>query len=52
MQKALEYLEVGNDVIPKLSPLQGMKAHPLQSTFVGEVTHASYQSCSYSLTSF
>ncbi len=43
IQKALEYLEGGNQISPKLSPLQGMKAQPLQSLFVGEVTHASYQ---------
>ncbi len=42
-QKAPEYLEGGNQVIPKSSPLQGMKAQSLQSLFVGEVTHASYQ---------
>ncbi len=46
IQKALEYLEGGNEVIPKLSPLQGMKDQSLQSLFVGEVTHASYQPCS------
>ncbi len=41
IQKALEYLEGGNEVIPKTSPLQGMKAQSLHSLFVGEVTHAS-----------
>ncbi len=46
IQKALEYLEGGSQVSPKSSPLQGMKAQPLQSLFVGEVTHASYQPCS------
>ncbi len=40
---ALEYREGSNQVIPKSSPLQGMKAQSLQSLFVGEVTHASYQ---------
>ncbi len=35
-----------NQVSLKLSPLQGMKAQPLQSIFLGEVTHASYQTCS------
>ncbi len=43
IQEACEYLEGGNQVNPKSSPLQGMKAQPLQSLFVGEVTHASYQ---------
>ncbi len=33
------------------SQLQGMKAQSLQSLFVGEVTHASYQPCSLSLNS-
>ncbi len=46
IQKALEYLEGGNEVIPKSSPLQGMKAQSLQFLFVGEVIHTSYQSCS------
>ncbi len=41
IQKAFEYLEGGNQVSPKSSPLQGMKAQPLQSLFVGEVTYAS-----------
>ncbi len=45
IQKALEYLEGGNEVISKSSSLQGMKAQSLQSLFVGEVTHASYQPC-------
>ncbi len=45
-QKAREYLEGGNEVIPKLSPLQGMKAQPLQSLFAGEVMHTSNQPCS------
>ncbi len=39
-QKALEYLEGGNLVSPKSSPLQGIKAQPLQS-LVEEVTNAS-----------
>ncbi len=43
---ALDYLEGSNEVIPKSSPLQGMNAQSLQSLFVGEVTHASYQPCS------
>ncbi len=52
IQKALEYLEGGNEVIPKSSPLlQRMKAQSLQSLFVGEVTHASYQPYSQSLNS-
>ncbi len=46
IQNALEYLEGGYEVIPKSSPLQGMEAQSLQSLFVGEVTHASYQPCS------
>ncbi len=46
IQKAREYLEGGNQVSSKSSPLQGMKAQPLQSLFVGEVTNASYQPCS------
>ncbi len=52
IQKAREYLEVGNQVSRKSSPLQGMKAQVLKSLFVGEVTHASYQPCSLSLNSF
>ncbi len=51
IQKALEYLEFGNEVIPKSSTLQGMKVQSLQSLFVGEVTHASNQHCSLSLNS-
>ncbi len=51
IQKTLEYLEGGNEVIPKSSPLQGMKAQSLQSFFVGEVTHASYKPCIHSLNS-
>ncbi len=43
IQKTLEYLEGGNQISPKSSPPQGMKAQPLQSLFVGEVTHASYK---------
>ncbi len=39
-------LECGNQVSPMSSPLQGMKAQPLQSLFVGEVTHANYRPCS------
>ncbi len=46
IQKALEYLEGGNEVILNSSPLQGMKALPLLSLFIGVVTHASYQPCS------
>ncbi len=34
IQKALEYLEGGNQVIPKSSPLQEMKAQSLQSLFI------------------
>ncbi len=45
-KRPFEYLEGGNEVIPKSSPRQGMKAQSLQSLFVGEVTHASYQPCS------
>ncbi len=37
-QKALEYLEGGNQVSPKSSPLQ--------SLLVAEVMHSSYQPCS------
>ncbi len=51
IQKAHEYLKGGNQVSQKLSPLQEMKAQPLQSLFVGEVTNASYQTCSLSLNS-
>ncbi len=43
IQKALEYLEDGNQVSPTSSPLQGMKAQPLLSFFVGEMTNATYQ---------
>ncbi len=43
---APEYLEGSNEVIPKSSPLQGMKAQSLQSLFVWEVTPASNQPCS------
>ncbi len=43
IQKARECLEGGNQVSPKSSLLQGMKAQPLQSLFVGEVTNANYQ---------
>ncbi len=39
--KARDHLEGANQVSPKSSPLQGMKAQPLQSLVVGEVTHAS-----------
>ncbi len=39
-QKAREYREGGNQISPKLWPLQGMKALPLQPLFVGEVTDA------------
>ncbi len=46
IQKALEYFEGGNVVMPKSSSLQGMKARSLQSLFGGEVTHASNQPCS------
>ncbi len=46
IQKAREYLEGGNQVSSKSSPLQGMKAQPLPSLSVGEVTNASYQPCS------
>ncbi len=46
IQKTLEHLEGGNEVIPESLPLQGMKAQSLQSIFVGEVTHVSYQPCS------
>ncbi len=38
-----EYLECGYQVSPKSSSLQGMKARPLQSLLMGEVTRASYQ---------
>ncbi len=46
ISNTLEYLKGGNEVIPKSSPLQGVKAQSLQSLFVGEVTHASCQPCS------
>ncbi len=49
IKNALENLEGGNGVIPNSSPLQGMKAQSLQSLFVGEVTHASYQPFVYYL---
>ncbi len=42
-KEAHEYLEGGNWVSPKSSPLQGMKAQSLQSLPVGKVMHASYQ---------
>ncbi len=51
-KKALEYLEGGTEVIPKSSPLQGMKAQSLLSVFVGEVAHARYKLCSLSLNLF
>ncbi len=44
MQETSEYLECGNQVGPNPSPFQGMKAQPLQSLLVGEVTNASYYS--------
>ncbi len=37
MQNACEYLIGGDQVCPKSSPPQGMKAQSLQSLFVGEV---------------
>ncbi len=37
IQNAREYLEGGNQVSLKSSPLQGMKAQTLQSLFVGEM---------------
>ncbi len=46
IQKTREYLEGDYKVSLRSSPLPGMKAQPLQSLFVGEVTHASYQPCS------
>ncbi len=42
IQTALEYLEGGNQVIPKSSPLQGLKAQSLQSLFVREVYYACF----------
>ncbi len=39
-QNARGYPEGGNQVSPKSSPLQGMKAQPLQSLFVGDVTNS------------
>ncbi len=42
IQNVREYLEGGNKVSQKSLPLQGMKAQPLPSLFVGEVMHASY----------
>ncbi len=36
-QQACKYLECGNRVSLKSSPLQGMKTQPLQSLFVGKV---------------
>ncbi len=38
-----EYIECGNQVSPKSSSLQGMKAQSLQSLFAGNLTNASYQ---------
>ncbi len=43
IQKALEYLEGGNQVSPKLSPLQGTKAQSLQSLFIGELGFRSFE---------
>ncbi len=40
------HLEGGNQVSPKSTPLQLMKAQPLQSLLVGEATRASYHPCS------
>ncbi len=37
------YLECGNQISPKSSPLQGMKAQPLQSLFVDKLTNVPYQ---------
>ncbi len=41
--KIREHLEGGNQVSPKPSPLQRMKAQPLQPLFVGEAMNVSYQ---------
>ncbi len=38
IQKAREYLEGGYPVSSKSSPLQGVKAQPLQSLFLAKVT--------------
>ncbi len=43
IQKTREYLDCGDQISPKSSPLQGMKAKPRQSLFVGKVTNANYQ---------
>ncbi len=40
---AVIYLECGNQISPKSSPLQGMKAQPLQSLFVDKLTNVPYQ---------
>ncbi len=45
------YLECGNQISPKSSPLQGMKAQPLQSLFLDKLTSAPYQPCSLFLNS-
>ncbi len=37
-----EYPEYGNQVSPNMSPLQGMKAQPLQPRFIGVLANASY----------
>ncbi len=42
-----EYLEGGNEVSPKSSPLQGIKAQPLQSFFVVEMTKKNRQGRSH-----
>ncbi len=39
IQTTPEYIGFGNHVSPKSSPLQGMKAQPLQSLFEGQVTN-------------
>ncbi len=49
IQETLEHFECGNQVGLTSSPLQGMRAQPLSSLFVGEVTNGSYQPRSLSL---
>ncbi len=47
IQKTREYIEGGNQVSPKFSPLQGVKAQ--QSLVEWQVTNISYQLCSFKL---
>ncbi len=41
--KTPKYLECNNEISSKSSPLQGMKAQPLQSLYAGKATNVSYQ---------